>query len=528
MKTINKKGEEQAKMPAAHMKKQNFSTLLITAIIILSMMCGCDSVPASQTTDTVSETVSVTETSSSTESSDESEKRMPESSKKSEISYSPNYSYSSDTESSSEPENESSYEPETNETSTYGQKHYEKATAEKYIKKINDKNSKNFVTFYDSVTNEQDLFRTDGKNTLWYFFDFDQEGTIGIGIFDKTNSDKYNEDYVNDTNVAYTEMYYGFKAEIIDGRTLSVENYTHLSGVKYIDLEIQSERPDIIHPEYVVAYNRTTLTADLYDESFINGCYVITGTYEYEGETNTCNLYLYVNCKSNDPSDYNFYICHGENSGHQYEDDDLPNDINKNTNKLIKRSNITPENSLNLNIAYPCCALDSQTFVFDTPNWVAKSKEIVANYKSASKAFKATLLHDWIVKNMAYDNYRMNCLDGKPRYKNHCDTDSFYPSNSHIGVCIDFANIYMIMCRSQGIPCVTCENEEENHVWNMVYIDGQWVEVDVTFDINYHVRTKNTNKWEGTLTHPYDYYFNHPAHNAHDAANSTNKCLYVY
>ena len=384
---------------------------LLSAIVITS--CGCSK------NITTSGTL-ITE--SSIESSDESETSIEESSEKSEISYSPNYGYDSDTEDSSEPESsyEYSYEPETSKVNTY-----EKTYRREYIEDLTEYEDR-FTLFYTNAESEQNLFKTDGKNTLWYFFDFAQKGTVGIGLFDKARSDKYNDEYINDTIVAYTEMYYGFKAEIIDGRTLSVENYTNLSGVEYTDLEIQYERPDIICPNYTVDYDKTTLTADLYDESFINGCYVITGTYEYKGETNTCNLYLYVNCKSNDPSDYNFYICHGESDGHQLGEDDSPAKIRVNANKLLKKSNITPENSLNLDIAYPYCALDRQTFVFDTPNWVSKSKEIVADYKSASKAFKATLLHDWIIKNMAYDSYRMNYLDGKPRYKDYCDTDSFY------------------------------------------------------------------------------------------------------
>ena len=85
------------------------------------------------------------------------------------------------------------------------------------------------------------------------------------------------------------------------------------------------------------------------------------------------------------------------------------------------------------------------------------------------------------------------------------------------------------MCRSQGIPCITCENKEENHVWNIVYIDGQWTEVDVTYDTNYDVGTEDVNEWNKYINNePYEYYFNPPAHDTHDMANSTNKCLYVY
>ena len=494
---------------------------LLSAIVITS--CGCSKfLTASGLLHTESEYSTETSEESVTsiqESSKESVTSRQESSKESETSY----DYTPENSSYYEPE--SSYEYDTSEISNSGKKHYEKALASIYHEDM-DNDPDTFELFYTNVKNERDLFKADGKDTIWYFFNFAQKGTVGIGISDKSYLDKYNAEYVNGSNTAYTEMYYGFKAEIINGRTLSVKNYTNLSGVEYIDLKIQSERPDIISPDYTVDYDKGTLTADLYDESFINGCYAITGTYEYKGKTSTCNLYLYVNCKSNDPSDYHFYIC--ENDGHQSKDIDTPIDFYKKANEVLAQSDVTPENSLNLNIAYPYQALDYENPVYDTPNWITKSNEIVADYKNASKAFKATLLHDWIVANLAYDNYKIEYLDGKSRYVGHCDTDAFYPSKSHVGVCFDFANIYMIMCRAQDIPCVTCENEQENHVWNLVYIDGQWAEVDTTFDIIYHVYTEDINKRVSKNDLLYDYYFNYPKHEAHDFANSVNKCLYLY
>ncbi len=496
---------------------------LLSAIVITS--CGCSKfLTASGLLHTESEYSTETSEESVTsiqESSKESVTSRQESSKESETSY----DYTPENSSYYEPE--SSYEYDTSEISNSGKKHYEKALASIYHEDM-DNDPDTFELFYTNVKNERDLFKADGKDTIWYFFNFAQKGTVGIGISDKSYLDKYNAEYVNGSNTAYTEMYYGFKAEIINGRTLSVKNYTNLSGVEYIDLKIQSERPDIISPDYTVDYDKGTLTADLYDESFINGCYAITGTYEYKGKTSTCNLYLYVNCKSNDPSDYHFYICRGENDGHQSKDIDTPIDFYKKANEVLAQSDVTPENSLNLNIAYPYQALDYENPVYDTPNWITKSNEIVADYKNASKAFKATLLHDWIVANLAYDNYKIEYLDGKSRYVGHCDTDAFYPSKSHVGVCFDFANIYMIMCRAQDIPCVTCENEQENHVWNLVYIDGQWAEVDTTFDIIYHVYTEDINKRVSKNDLLYDYYFNYPKHEAHDFANSVNKCLYLY
>lgn len=61
-----------------------------------------------------------------------------------------------------------------------------------------------------------------------------------------------------------------------------------------------------------------------------------------------------------------------------------------------------------------------------------------------------------------------------------------YPSASEVlaqdgqlpGACMSYAYSFRFLCDLTGIPCIL--KNGGNHQWNMVYVDGQWWDVDVT------------------------------------------------
>ena len=52
------------------------------------------------------------------------------------------------------------------------------------------------------------------------------------------------------------------------------------------------------------------------------------------------------------------------------------------------------------------------------------------------------------------------------------------------GICQNYAELFQTMCIRSGIPCVmvTGMANGDSHAWNQVYVDGQWLYVDCTFD----------------------------------------------
>lgn len=50
--------------------------------------------------------------------------------------------------------------------------------------------------------------------------------------------------------------------------------------------------------------------------------------------------------------------------------------------------------------------------------------------------------------------------------------------------CGSYARAFKFLCGAAGIPCFTISTS--NHTWNMVYVDGQWLHVDVSANDLYH------------------------------------------
>lgn len=80
---------------------------------------------------------------------------------------------------------------------------------------------------------------------------------------------------------------------------------------------------------------------------------------------------------------------------------------------------------------------------------------------------KALALHDWLVKNAEYDY-----------------TYTYYGANGVLlngtGVCASYTSAYAMLLDYAGI-----ENSREygdDHVWNMIKLDGEWYHIDVTWD----------------------------------------------
>ena len=111
--------------------------------------------------------------------------------------------------------------------------------------------------------------------------------------------------YINSENVTDSKSDIGISAKIKDGKKLSVESF----GGECTELKIVSNNDKYADISFKADTKKGTLEADLTDGSFLNGLYFIHGEYTEDGKTYPLNVYLFVNCKSDDEKDYHFYLC---------------------------------------------------------------------------------------------------------------------------------------------------------------------------------------------------------------------------
>lgn len=157
---------------------------------------------------------------------------------------------------------------------------------------------------------------------------------------------------------------------------------------------------------------------------------------------------------------------------------------------------------------YPMISLDALGAAFDGTNFylnngkgysVAQENDLVGERLNAlrkgSTRETVTAIHDYIVNTLTYDpryvyGVSRETIDMvESAYEKASDTYSC-SCNLNLaagyGVCSDYAELFRNMCIRAGIPCEYVSGKDKasgiNHAWNAVYIDGQWLYVDCTWD----------------------------------------------
>ena len=98
---------------------------------------------------------------------------------------------------------------------------------------------------------------------------------------------------------------------------------------------------------------------------------------------------------------------------------------------------------------------------------------------------KARALHDWVIKNTAYDLPNAN-FDRKPQGDEYTPFDGKYLFLEHKGVCDAYVQAYWLLLQMAGVPCSTISGYvpeyKQGHAWSLVRLDDHWAHVDTTFD----------------------------------------------
>ena len=99
---------------------------------------------------------------------------------------------------------------------------------------------------------------------------------------------------------------------------------------------------------------------------------------------------------------------------------------------------------------------------------------------------KVKIFHDEIIYNCNYFvdvvNYNTDELDALMKSSNY---DNAYGALiDGVAVCEGYARAFLYLCSSVGIPCelVSGVADGVQHMWNMVYLNGQWYHIDLTWD----------------------------------------------
>lgn len=109
-----------------------------------------------------------------------------------------------------------------------------------------------------------------------------------------------------------------------------------------------------------------------------------------------------------------------------------------------------------------------------------KVKEITANAPSNATQFELELyVHDYIIDNCEYDYESANSDEVNDNTGN-----AYGVLIEGEAVCEGYSRAFQLLCKELGLECVNVlgVSDDENHMWNCVMIDGQWYQIDVTWD----------------------------------------------
>lgn len=205
----------------------------------------------------------------------------------------------------------------------------------------------------------------------------------------------------------------------------------------------------------------------------------------------------YVGAEAQSDSRLKFQVSKGEMS-YNY---DLPNDgtpivvpvnMGDGTYTFRVMQNTSGNNYVELFSVIENVNLASETAPFLVPNMfvnydessavVAKARELAQG--AANQGDVVRNIYEWVVANITYDHDKAAELASVTGYVP--DPDATLAAGS--GICFDYASLGAAMLRSLGIPCKVITGyvspDDVYHAWNMVYIDGEWVSVEISIKPN--------------------------------------------
>lgn len=88
---------------------------------------------------------------------------------------------------------------------------------------------------------------------------------------------------------------------------------------------------------------------------------------------------------------------------------------------------------------------------------------------------KVEQIHNYIINNTKYDQDRSD-----NKITNYSSDNAFGVLTENYGVCGGYTDTMMLFLERFGIKSIRISSE--NHIWNYVYLDGEWLHLDLTWD----------------------------------------------
>lgn len=90
---------------------------------------------------------------------------------------------------------------------------------------------------------------------------------------------------------------------------------------------------------------------------------------------------------------------------------------------------------------------------------------------------KIKVIHDYIINNTIYDKEKINNLNVPSQYNSSI---AYGPLVEGYAICSGYADAMALFLDKLGIPNHKISNS--NHVWNLVFLDGKYLHLDLTWD----------------------------------------------
>lgn len=116
-------------------------------------------------------------------------------------------------------------------------------------------------------------------------------------------------------------------------------------------------------------------------------------------------------------------------------------------------------------------------------------QSIVDNAPQGGSAYEKELyIHNWLIENCRYDEEAAELHKSETVRAN--EQNAYGAIVEGRAVCEGYARAFQLLCDRLDVPCWVIQGRAEgfgdgentNHIWNCVQLDGEWYQVDVTWD----------------------------------------------